>query len=94
MYISLIFRNLVVLRSLNYKVIVMHDFIAKFRKVLEICKQYVGNQVNERGNVPRCDVVPTISDFEVVAHFITTEAFSIDSENYLFTRRQFTSTKS
>ena len=64
----------------------MHNFIAKFRKILEICKQFAGNQVNERGNVPRRGVVPTFSDLEVVALFITAEAFSIDSENYLFAR--------
>ena len=44
------------------------------------------NQVNEKGNVPRCGVVPTFSDVEVVALSITAEAMSIDSENYLFKR--------
>ena len=55
-------------------------------KILEICKQYAGNQVNESGNVPHRGVVPTFSDLEVVALSITAEAFNIDSENYLFTR--------
>ena len=82
----MIFSNLVVSKTLSYNIIAMHNFIAKFRKVLEICKQYAGNQVNERGNVPRRGVVPTFSDLEVVALSITAEAFSIDSENYLFTR--------
>ena len=67
----------------SYKIIVMHNFIAKFRK---ICKQYAGNQVNEKETVPRRGVVPTFSDLEVVALSITAEAFSIDSENYLFVR--------
>ncbi len=74
------------LNPLCYNIIAMHNFIAKFRKVLEICKQYAGNQVNKRGNVPRRGVVPTFSDLEVVALSITAEAFCIDSENYLFTR--------
>lgn len=39
----LIFNNLVVLKTLSYNIIAMHNFIAKFRKVLEICKQYAGN---------------------------------------------------
>ena len=26
-------------------------------KILEICKKFAGNQVNERGNVTRCGVV-------------------------------------
>ncbi len=86
LYMSLIFSNLVVTKTLSYNTISMHNFIAKFRKVLEICKQYAGNQVNERGNIPRRGVVPTFSDLEVVALSITAEAFSIDSENCLFTR--------
>ena len=86
LHISLIFSNLVVAKSLGYTIIAMHNFIAKFYKILDICKQYAGNQVNERGNVPRRGVVPTFSDLEVVALSITAEAFSIDSENYLFTR--------
>ena len=86
LHISLIFSNLVVSNTLGYKIIVMRNFIAKFRKILEICKQYAGNQVNEQGNVPRRGVVPTFSDLEVVALSFTAEAFSIDSENYLFAR--------
>lgn len=86
LYISLIFSNLVVLKLLSTIIIAMHNFIVKFRKILEICKQLAGNQVNEKGNVPRRGVVPTFSDLEVVALSITAEAFSIDSENYLFTR--------
>lgn len=86
LHISLIFSNLVVVKSLSLNIIAMHNFIAKFRKILEICKQYAGNQVNEKGNVPRRGVVPTFSDLEVVALSITAEAFSIDSENYLFVR--------
>ena len=64
----------------------MHNFVAKFGKILEICKKFAGNLVNERGNVPRCGVVPTFSDLEVVALSITAEAYSIDSENCLFNR--------
>ncbi|MDD7462271.1 MAG: IS982 family transposase, partial [Prevotellaceae bacterium] len=86
LYISLIFSNLVVFNQPSTIIIAMHNFITKFRKILEICKQYAGNQVNEKGNVPRRGVVPTFSDLEVVALSITAEAFSIDSENYLFTR--------
>jgi len=62
----------------------MHNFIAKFREILEICKHFAKNHVNERGNIPRCGVVPTFSDVEVVALSITAEGMSIDSENYLF----------
>jgi hypothetical protein len=64
----------------------MRNFVTKFGKILEICKKFAGNQVNEKGNVPRRGVVPTFSDLEVVALSITAEAFGIDSENYLFNR--------
>ena len=83
---SLIFSTLVVSNPLSTIIIDMHNFVAKFGKVLEICKQFAGNRVNEKGNIPRRGVVPTFSDIEVVALSITAEAFSIDSENYLFNR--------
>lgn len=63
----LIFSNLLVQNLLGYIIIVMHNFIAKFRKILEICKQCAGNQVNDKRNVPHCGMVPTFSDLEVVA---------------------------
>ena len=86
LHISLIFSNLVVSKSLSTKIIVMHNFVTKFVKILEICKQFAGNRVNEKGNVARCGVVPTFSDLEVIALSLTSEAFGIDSENYLFNR--------
>ena len=67
-------------------IIDMHNFVTKFGKILEICKKFVGNQVIEKGNVPRRGVVPTFSDLEVVALSFIEEALSIDSENYLFKR--------
>lgn len=81
-----IISTLAVTKPLSTIVIGMHNFIAKFRKIFEICKKFAGNQVNEKGNVPRRGVVPTFSDLEVIALSITAEAFGIDSENYLFNR--------
>ena len=63
LHLSLIFSNLVGSKSLS-SIIAMHNFIAKFRKIHEICKQFAGNQVNESGNVPRRGVVPTFSDLQ------------------------------
>ena len=37
LYILLIFSNLVVSKLLSYKVIVIHNFVTKFGKILEIC---------------------------------------------------------
>ena len=45
----------------------MHNFVTMFGKILEICKKFAGNHVNEKGNVPRCGVVPTFSDLEIMA---------------------------
>ena len=86
LHISLIFSTLAVSNPLSTIIIDMHNFVAKFGKILEICKKFAGNRVNEKGNIPRRGVVPTFSDIEVVALSITAEAFSIDSENYLFNR--------
>lgn len=62
----------------------MYNFTAKFGKILEICKLFAKNIVNEYGNIPRRGVVPRFSDIEVIALSITAEALGIDSENYLF----------
>lgn len=61
-------------------------FIAKFIRILGICKDFAKNRVNELGNIPRCGVVPKFSDLEVIAPDITAEAFGFDSENLLFHR--------
>ena len=83
LYISLIFSTLVVVKTLssNY---CMYNLYTKFVKILEICKQFSKNLVNESGNVPRCGPVPKFSDLEVVALSLATEAESIDSEKWLF----------
>ena len=36
----------------------MHNFIAKFRKILDIYKRFAGNHVTEAGNVPHKGVAP------------------------------------
>ena len=64
----------------------MHNLYANFVKILEICKNFSINLVNELGNIPRPGVVPRFSDLEVVALSLTAEHLSIDSENNLFDR--------
>ena len=77
LYISLVFSNLVVIRTLssNHR---MHNLYTKFVKILEICKQFSENLVNESGNVPRRGPVPKFLDLEVVALSLTVETESID----------------
>ncbi|WP_287074646.1 transposase [Prevotella sp. LMAG:51] len=83
LYISLIFSNLVVLKTLssNHR---MYNLYTKFVKILEICKQFSEYLVNESGNVPRRGLVPKFSDLEVVALSLTAETENIDSEKWLF----------
>ena len=61
----------------------MHNLYTKFVKILEICKQFSENLVNESGNVPRRGPVPKFSDLEVVALSMRAESESIDSEKWL-----------
>ncbi|KAA6315641.1 hypothetical protein EZS27_033931 [termite gut metagenome] len=62
----------------------MHNLKTNFDKMLDICKQFGKEFTNERGNIPRCGVVPRFSDLEIVALSLRAEALSIDSENLLF----------
>ena len=62
----------------------MYNLYTKFVKILEICKHFSENLVNESGNVPRRGPVPKFSDLEVVALSLTAETESIDSEKWLF----------
>ncbi len=80
LHISLIFSNLVVFKTLspNHR---MYNLYTKFVKILEICKQFSENLVNESGNVPRRGPVPKFSDLEVVALSLTAETeFFVDSK--------------
>ncbi len=62
----------------------MHYLYANFVKILDVCKSFSTNLVNELGNLPRPDMVPKFSDQEEIALNLTAENMSIDSENYLF----------
>lgn len=79
----LIFSNLVAPKLLNSNHR-MHNLYTKFVKILEICKQFSKNLVNERGNMLRRGPVPKSSDLEVIALSLLAESESIDSENWLF----------
>lgn len=62
----------------------MCNLYAKFVKILEICKNFSSNLVNDKGNVRRSGPVPRFSDLEVVALTLAAESEGIDSENWLF----------
>ena len=83
LHISLIFSNLVNPKPLSTNPR-MCNLYTKFVKILEICKQFSHNLVNEQGNIPRRGPMPKFSDLEVVALSLTAESESIDSEKWLF----------
>lgn len=62
----------------------MRNLAANLVKILDICKKFSKNLVDERGNMPRRGVVPRFSDLEVIALSLYQEIFSIDSESYFF----------
>ena len=68
--ISLIYSNLVVIKSLNSNHR-MHNLYANFVRILGVCKRFSKDLVNDKGNMPRCGVVPRFSDLEVVALSLT-----------------------
>ena len=74
---SLFFSNLVVFKTLssNHR---MYNLYTKFVKILEICKQFSENLVNESGNVPRRGPVPKFSDLEVMALSLAAETESMN----------------
>ena len=65
----------------------MHNLYTKFVKILETCKLFSENLVNELGNIPRRGPIPKFSDLEVVAFSLAAETESIDSEMWLFAYR-------
>lgn len=64
----------------------MHNIRTNFTKVLEVIKDIIGDEINEKGNYLRRVTKPKISDIEVTALSLTAECLSIDSENHLFSK--------
>ncbi len=66
----------------------MHNIRANFDKIIEVVKEILSEEVNEKGNYTRRGVVPRFSDIEVISLSLTSECLGIDSENYLFSKLQ------
>ncbi len=62
----------------------MHNIKANFDKIIEVIKEIIKEEINEKGNYLRRGSVPKFSDIEVIALSITSECLGIDSENYYF----------
>ncbi len=84
LYNLLEFNILAVEKTVKILISIMYNFAAKFAKILETCKKFSTNLVNDFGNAPRRGVIPKFSDLEVIALSMTAESESIDSENRLF----------
>ncbi len=64
----------------------MHNIKTNFDKIIEVIKEIIKEDINEKGNYLRRGSVPKFSDIEVIALSITSECLGIDSENYLFSK--------
>lgn len=64
----------------------MHNIRTNFIKILEVIKDIIGDDINEKGNYPRRGTKPRFSDIEVIALSLTAECLGIDSENHLFSK--------
>lgn len=64
----------------------MHNIKTNFDKILDLLKDILRDEINEKGNYRRRGVVPRFSDVEVMALSLTAECLSIDSEHYLFSK--------
>jgi len=64
----------------------MHNIKTNFDKIIEVIKEIIKEEINEKGNYARRGSVPKFSDVEVISLSITSECLGIDSENYLFSK--------
>lgn len=62
----------------------MHNLETNFKKILDITKSVFADVLNEYGNFSYYPRMPKLSDIEVIALTISSEALGIDSENLLF----------
>lgn len=75
----MIFSNLVAKIKMT-EITAMHSLFANFVIILEVCKHFAQDFVNDKGNMPRAGVVPKFSDLEVIALSLTAETMGINSE--------------
>ena len=64
----------------------MHNIRTNFCKIIEVIKEIIGEEINEKGNYTRRGTKPRFSDIEVIALSLTAGCLSIDSENFLFSK--------
>lgn len=77
-YISMIYSNLATIKTMNSNHR-MHNLHANFARILEVCKQYSEDLVKDKGNVPRCGVIPKFSNIEDIVPSLPHETMGYDS---------------
>ena len=64
----------------------MHNIKTNFDKIIEVVKDILKDEINEKGNYARRGTVPSFSDAEVMALSFTAACLGIDSEHLLFSK--------
>jgi hypothetical protein len=64
----------------------MHNIRTNFIKILQVIKDIIGVEINEKGSYLRLGTWSKFSNIEVIALSLTAGCLSIDSENYLFSK--------
>lgn len=62
----------------------MHNLKTNFEKIRRICKSVLSKYLYADGNLERYRNKPRMSDLDIIALSLTSEALGIDSENYLY----------
>lgn len=62
----------------------MHNLKTNFEKILGIAKSFFCNDIDTFGNFHNYPNKPKMSDCDIIALSLTSEALGIDSENYFF----------
>lgn len=64
----------------------MHNIRTNFKRFFGLCKNFLKEEVDNKGNVQFYPKTPAMTDLEVIALSCTMEALGIDSENLLWSK--------
>jgi len=64
----------------------MHNIKTNFKRFFGLCKNFLKEEVDNKGNVQFYPKTPAMTDLEVIALSCTMEALGIDSENLLWSK--------
>ena len=64
----------------------MHNIKTNFNRIIGLCKNFLKEELDAKGNIQFYPKSPAMSDLEVIALSCTMEALGIDSENLLWSK--------